>query len=385
MTKTRLLAGVAMHSLAEFRDIYRDWLTGAALPLWAARGVDPAGGFHELLDGDGRPLAVPRRSRVQGRQSFVFAYAGRLGWDGPWAKTAPVGLAWLDRYCRRDDGLYATLSAPDGVVLDSRAMTYDQAFILLAAAELHRHDARAGWDDGASALMSRIVALRGLPQGGFAEQDGRFLSNPHMHLFEACLAWMDAGVCDIWADTARAIAILALDRFFDTEKGVLGEVFDADWALAAGAAGDCIEPGHQFEWAWLLERWARLADEPRAHQAAKALFAAGERGVNAHGLAVDETDAGMRPRLATARLWPQTERLKASLLLGREDEGRAAAAALWRYLQTPLPGLWRDKAGPDGCLVDEPSPASSLYHIICAVAALDEYRPSPGGETVDRG
>jgi mannose-6-phosphate isomerase len=90
---------------------------------------------------------------------------------------------------------------------------------------------------------------------------------------------------------------------------------------------------------------------------------------------MDETGRDLAPRRATARLWPQTERLKAALLLRRDGEARAAAQGLWQYLQTPRAGLWRDKMREDGTLVEEPAPASSLYHIICAVASLKEYGP----------
>lgn len=361
-----------MHFLEQFRTRYWDWLTRAALPLWAEQGVDPAGGFHELLDQKGRAAAAPRRSRVQARQSFAFAYAGRLGWDGPWDRIAPVGLAYLDRHCRRDDGLYAALSAPGGAVLDATAMTYDQAFVLLAAAERHRHDPRAGWDSKAFVLLDRLETLRRHPGGGFVEADGRFLSNPHMHLFEAGLAWIEAGGGSRWHNLATMIADLAMDHFLDDGRGVLREVFDAQWFAATGDAGEIIEPGHQFEWSWLLERWSRVTGDARAHDVAMVLFDAGERGVNVRGLAIDETDTTMRPRRASARLWPQTERLKAALLLGRDTQAQAAAEGLWRYLQTPIPGLWRDKLGEDGGFVDEPAPASSLYHIICAVASLRE-------------
>jgi mannose-6-phosphate isomerase len=47
-----------------------------------------------------------------------------------------------------------------------------------------------------------------------------------------------------------------------------------------------------------------------------------------------------------------------------------AGQGLWRYLQTPTIGLWRDSALPSGGFVDEPAPASSFYHIIGAVQAL---------------
>jgi mannose-6-phosphate isomerase len=35
-------------------------------------------------------------------------------------------------------------------------------------------------------------------------------------------------------------------------------------------------------------------------------------------------------------------------------------------------GLWRDKQKADGSFVDEPAPASSFYHILCAIYELDD-------------
>lgn len=354
--------------------VYWDWLTDSALPLWAAAGVDRAqNSFEELLDMEGKPVQAPRRARVQGRQSFVFAYAGTLGWDGPWRKVAGLGLDYLERCYRRPDGLYATLAGPDGAVIDQAAMTYDQAFAILAAAALHRHGLGPG-EGYALGLLGRIETLRRHVEGGFIEAGPRFLSNPHMHLFEAALAWIEAGGQDRWRELAQEIATLALTSFIDRERGVLLEQFDAAWAPAPGDAGDIVEPGHLFEWSWLLERWFRLGGGEAAHMAAVMLFDAGARSVDAaRNVAMDETGRDLKPRRATARLWPQTERLKAALLLDREEEARAAAKGLWQYLQTPRPGLWRDKMSVDGRFVEEASPASSLYHIICAVASLKEY------------
>jgi mannose-1-phosphate guanylyltransferase/mannose-6-phosphate isomerase len=361
-------------SLKDYGTSYTAWLFQFALPLWSDVGVDTAqGAFREMLALDGTPVPAPHRARVQGRQSFVFAHAGKLGWDGPWARAAGIGLACLERNYRRADGLYSTLAGPDLAVTDITAMTYDQAFVLLAASALHEQGMGPG-EDHALALMSRIEVSRRHPAGGFVEADGRFLSNPHMHLLEAALGWIEAGGKPYWTGIAGEIIALALERFIDPQKKLLRECFAADWQPAAGDAGEVVEPGHQFEWAWLLERWARLRGDARAHDAALLLFAAGTRGVDrARNVAVDETDTGLRPRRATARLWPQTERLKAALLLGEGDEARAAAAGLWQYLQTPRPGLWRDRMLADGSFVDEPAPASSLYHVICAVASLQEW------------
>ena len=358
----------------DWTNRYWSWLNVSALPLWAGAGVDRIQcGFEELLDCHGNPVRVARRARVQGRQSFVFAYAGTLGWDGPWRDIAPLGLDFLERRYRRQDGLYATLAGPDGTIVDPAAMTYDQTFAMLAAAALNQHGLGLG-EGYALDLLDRVERLRRHPAGGFTEHGSRFLSNPHMHLFEAALAWVEAGGCERWHGLARDMVDLALASFIDREHGVLLENFAADWSAAAGDAGNSVEPGHLFEWSWLLERWARLSGDGAAHDAAILLFESGSRGVDpARNVAPDETDKALRPRRATARLWPQAERLKAALLLRRADEARAAAQGLWQYLDTPKPGLWRDKMREDGGFVEEPSPASTLYHVICAVAALKEY------------
>lgn len=355
-------------------ETYWTWLTASALPLWASAGVDRAnGGFQELLGRDGRPVPAPRRARVQGRQSFVFAYAGRLGWDGPWREVAGVGLDYLERCYRRQDGLYSTLAAPDGVVIDQTAMTYDQTFAMLAAAALQHHGMGPG-EAYALGLLDRIEALRRHPGGGFIEPGPRFLSNPHMHLFEAALAWIEAGGQERWRALAGEVAALALKFFIDPKHGVLLENFAPDWSAAPGEAGDSVEPGHLFEWSWLLERWAQLGGGGAAHAAAVMLFESASRSIDpARNAAMDETDRMLKPRRPTARLWPQTERLKAALLLRHESEARAAAEGLWKYLQTPVAGLWHDKMREDGSFVQEPAPASSFYHVICAVASLKDY------------
>ncbi len=83
------------------------------------------------------------------------------------------------------------------------------------------------------------------------------------------------------------------------------------------------------------------------------------------------------PHDAGARLWPQTERLKAASIAARlTGEARyftmavSAAEGLMRYLDTPIAGLWRDRIDVDGKVVDEPAPASSFYHLVAAVGEI---------------
>src|SRR5262249_12534375 len=150
-------------------------------------------------------------------------------------------------------------------------------------------------------------------------------------------------------DLAEKLATLALSRFIDPQSGFLREYFDVDWRPLPGPAGRVVEPGHQFEWAWLLDRWGERTGAAGARAAAHRLYRCGRAGVGRlREVAVDELDDTGAVSRASARLWPQTEWIKASLRLADGSAERAdyladaslACGGLWRYLETPTPGLW---------------------------------------------
>ena len=175
-----------------------------------------------------------------------------------------------------------------------------------------------------------------------------------------------------------------MEHFIDRETGALREFFDHDWAPMPGDKGRIVEPGHQFEWAWLLLRWAERRGNADALVKARRLFEIGEQ----YGIAQPRDVAVMTlfddfsVADPIARLWPQAEWLKsairfAALTQGEERErylrsAVRAATALQRFLDTPVKGLWRDKQQADGSFIDEPAPASSFYHILCAIYELDD-------------
>jgi mannose-1-phosphate guanylyltransferase/mannose-6-phosphate isomerase len=362
-------------TLGEQAEAFDRWMRFDALPLWATLGVDEDGSFHEALDDQGAYTGEFRRARVQARQAYVFSVAGAAGWTGPWRRLVREGLDRFEATNMRPDGLYRTRVSNRGEVLDDTASLYDQAFALLAFAAA----AKAGVET--ERMAARAQALREAlgvlahPAGGWREDGGHpYQANAHMHLLEACLAWEALEPVGAWTTMADEIVGLARRHFIDPEGGFLREFFKADWTPAAGEAGSLIEPGHQFEWAWLLTRWGRARGDGWAAEAANRLFEAGLRGVDAaRGVAIDELDDRLRVRSARARLWPQTEWLKAALILdGDVPKGRAAEAleGLNAYLEPS--GLWRDKQKADGDFVREPAPASSLYHIAAAWIQLQE-------------
>lgn len=362
--------GSAVDDAREVRDQLKGWLLERAYPLWATAGRD--GGFYEKIAQDGRPVEGPRRVRVATRQIYAYAVAGELGWNGPWREVVEDGLGLLTERYLRPDGLFRVLVSADGAPLDEEPAPYEQAFAMLALSAAQK---ALGGDFETRAVRTReaLKAMHGRLDGGFFDQlphAAPLRANPHMHLFEAAQAWAAVGADPGWRAMAQDIGRVAVSRMIDRRTGALCELFDENWRPADGAD---VEPGHQFEWGWLLLRFG-------ANSEALRLIEVGERhGVDPErGVAFNSLCADLKPRDLTARLWPQTERLKAGVaaaLETGEDRYWAMAAdagrGLQKYLATETPGLWLDRMNPDGSFIDEPAPASSFYHIVGAILDLD--------------
>lgn len=360
---------------AAWRDA-RAWLFEEALPLWADAGVDPAGGFHDQIGDDRRPVAAPKRLRVQGRQIFVYAEAARLGWDGPWREMVRHGLDYLARHAPEPGRIYPSF------FFDGRTKgeeTYGQAFVLLGLAHGRRALGDAAAEIQALDLLAVMRARLGRPDGGFVEiaaPEAPFQSNPHMHLYEAALAWRSVSADPAWTGLAADMRRLALEVFIDPATGRLLEFFDADGAPVAGPLGREVWPGHLYEWATLL-MLDGAGDDDEAERLARL---AAETGVDRdREVAIFSQDvADGAPIDRSARLWAQTERLRACVLLHQRSddagfwgqEALKAYGALKAYLAAPGGGLWRDRMDVEGRLDAEPAKATSLYHIMGAYAAL---------------
>ena len=137
---------------------------------------------------------------------------------------------------------------------------------------------------------------------------------------------------------------------------------------------EVLEPGHHYEWAFLLDRWAKLTGRDRPAEVAKLIAFADAKGLDQkRRVAINGIKLDGSAYDATARLWPQTERIRAYLIDRHDgDEERIAEAieTLARYLNTPLPGLWYENLAADGRFVVEAGPATSLYHVVGAIAEL---------------
>ena len=362
-------------TLSTPQDQVCDWLFRQALPLWAQAGIDADGRFFEKLDFDGRPITgLPRRTRVQARQVYVFAEAAVLGWPEGEA-VARRGLDALIRDHRRGDGLWVRATDDAGAVIDATPDLYDLAFVLFALAAAHR----VLKDDRALPLalstLAAIDARMADPQhGGWQESLPPVLprrQNPHMHMLEALLAWQAIAPGPAFKAAARRVLHLFATRFFDADAAVLGEYFTADWSFAKGAAGQVAEPGHHLEWVWLLDSAGQTGFDGHGDRA-DALFATAlTRGFDAEGYALREIgrDGGVLD--GGRRLWGQSEAIRTLALRGETDHAlRLLDAVFATHLATATPGLWIDSYDAEGRPQDASVPASTLYHLMTAFSAL---------------
>ena len=356
------------------------WLRSKALPIWCTLGQNDSGAFEESLALDGRRVRSSKRARVQARQIYAYGQAGMMGWQGPWRRAVESGMDYLDQRFTRPDGLIRSVLDMDGQPIDEHASLYDQAFLLLALAIARRSLDRADMEVRAAKVRELLLMERS-HKGGLTEVGTKpYQANPLMHMLEASMGWEAVSADEGWRDLSDSIVAIARTRLIDQKSGLIGEFFDENWTPPGDRRSELIEPGHQLEWSGLLAQHARARGDSELKDLAWSLYLSGLDGYDPHKeVIIDSRNINGTVRSERARLWPQTEWLKASLIFATLlDDGRRefclnqaarAEASLWRYL-TPE-GLWKDKLLEIGRFIDEPAPASSFYHIIAAYAEVE--------------
>jgi mannose/cellobiose epimerase-like protein (N-acyl-D-glucosamine 2-epimerase family) len=367
----------------------RDWAIHKAFPLWADAGFDHQHGrFEERLSLRAERIpGAPVRLMVQARQIYSYALAARREWHPNSQSLIEESYASMvrDFYSRDDLGGWIYSIRRDGTIAEARRDLYAHAFVLLAIAS---YVAATGKRE-ALALADETLAFvdrqMNAPQGGgyldaWPPVDAIRRQNPHMHMFEALLSlWSSSGAAR-YLVRAEALFSLFQTRFFLPESGVLCEYFNAALEPAEGTAGKLVEPGHHYEWIWLLRRFERASGHSVQAYVDALYMHADTHGYDRDGLIVDEVLIDGSHRTRSRRTWPVTEALKANVTeaeRGREKAaGKATALAelLRRYFLTSNPsGGWIDRLDEKGSPAIDFMPASTLYHVICAIDELDHF------------
>ena len=375
-------------------QLTRLWLLEHVCPYWHERIVDPQGGFFEGLDGDGRALVSPFKTVLnQARLTYVFSHASVMGGGDVMRGAADHGFDFLRRASVLTgcfEGWHRTTTS-QGEIIDPVCDAYDQAFAIFAMAWYHRasglpeavHLAEQAW----GFLESHLADAS---QGGFFEEYPSTdklprRQNPHMHLLEAVLAMHAATGHVVWLDRASRLITLFIRVFFDEKTGSLAEFFDAVWQPAEGAPGLLREPGHQFEWVWLLHQYMLQAGTTTGidlEAYASRLFDFGSRhGIDAagplQGLVFDAVTAQGFEIATSKLLWPQTEYIKACIARHEATNDpffRQMAVSHMALIRTHFfrsdGANWINHVARDGAALVTQTPSRVLYHLFLAASEL---------------
>ncbi|MGE8068520.1 AGE family epimerase/isomerase [Pseudomonas sp. NPDC089569] len=347
------------------------------VPLWQGPGWNADMALpYEALDAEHRPLP-PQRYRAMACARQLFLFSSLIG-EVPNAQERAAALfRSLQRHFHdAEHGGWFYSIDPHGAPLDSRKDLYTHAFILFACAHY--------WDKVREPLVESVLnaALEVITRR-FATGDGLYeadlnrdwstlcsgpLQNPLMHLAEAFLATLSVRE-DLAVERALVELCTAMQkRFIDARHGVLME-------KPLGAVDNWFEPGHQFEWYFLLQSSPLLRDS-KLHASLERAFAFTEQ------LGVDQQTGAVRAMLdlgpeggsrdATQRIWAQAEYLRALTL--RPGSEAAILRQLRALQQRSLhAGGWYECRDEHGEVSRRDMPSTTPYHLATCYQGLADY------------
>ena len=199
--------------------------------------------------------------------------------------------------------------------------------------------------------------------------------NPHMHLFEGFIALFQATRNAKYLARGAEIFGVFSSRFFRPDHGWICEYLTEDLVPLPGQRGRICEPGHHYEWIWLLRQFERASGRSVASYCTALYDHADRYGWDKEGFIVDEVESTGAVLKGSRRSWPHTEALKANIVegeAGRPGCDSKAAHCVSRLMDTymgrPISGGWIDHVDESGQPIVAMMPASTLYHVFCGTA-----------------
>jgi mannose-6-phosphate isomerase len=362
---TALFASVQQH----FLDVI--------VPLWQGPGWNANMALpYEALDAEQHALP-PQRYRAMACARQLFVFASLIGQVPAAEERAAALFRSLQRHFHDAEhgGWFYSVDA-QCAPLDQRKDLYTHAFILFACAHY--------WDKVREPLVESVLnaALEVVSQR-FATGDGLYeatlerdwscldsgpLQNPLMHLAEAFLATLSVRE-DLAVQQALVELCTAMQkRFIDPQHGVLME-------KPLDAVDNWFEPGHQFEWYFLLES-SELLRGSKLHDSLERAFTFTEQ------LGVEQQTGAVRAMLdlgpdggsrdATQRIWAQAEYLRALTL--RPHSEAVVLRQLQALKQHSLHAHgWYECRDEHGEVSRRDMPSTTPYHLATCYRGLADY------------
>jgi mannose-6-phosphate isomerase len=360
---TALFASVQQH----FQEVI--------VPLWQSPGWNADMALpYEALDAGHQPLP-PQRYRAMACARQLYLFSSMIG-EVPAAEARAAALfrSLQQHFHDAEHGGWFYSIDPQGAPLDLRKDLYTHAFILFACAHY--------WAKVREPLVESVLnaALEVIGQR-FATGDGLYeasldrdwsslasgpLQNPLMHLAEAFLATLSVRE-DIAVQRALVELCTAMHkRFIDPQQNVLME-------KPLGAVDNWFEPGHQFEWYFLLES-SPLLRGCRLHTSLDRAFALTEQwGVDPQtGAVAAMLDLDGCAKDATQRIWAQAEYLRALTLRPNSEASvqRQLKALQQRFLHS---AGWHECRDENGEVSRKDMPSTTPYHLATCYQGLADY------------
>lgn len=357
------------------------------VPKWYGAFSDPQGGFYERLGKGFKPVSTGQRRLVtQCRQLSIYSHASLLK-NKRLYKNLKAQFEYIcDRYHDPETGLWHFALEDGGAIADRTCDLYALSFVIFACSHYYTAtgDARAAnTARGVLDLVDRRFRLPGLP--GFAEAldvRGRPLpqvrrQNPHMHLLEACLFAYETWNDPAYAAMADEMVALFYGHFYKTGKQGLCEFFTDD-LRPHPERGERLEPGHYFEWVWLLKRHGAMTGENDRHDAVafELLDWANRYGWDAeYGGIYDTVAPDGHVLAATKRIWPFCEALKANALMLDSAPDRQALkdrmssmVSVFNRKYMLERGFWTEWLNRDLTPAADYMPGTTPYHVYFGIA-----------------
>ncbi|MGP4954964.1 AGE family epimerase/isomerase [Pseudomonas helleri] len=347
------------------------------VPLWQGPGWNAELALpYEALSPAHQPLPPQRyRAMACARQLYVFASLI----DDPAFPAAAERAAALFRSLQShfhdaEHGGWFYSIDPHGAPLDQRKDLYTHAFIIFACAhywaKVREPLVESVLNAALQVVLEQFSTGNGLYEASL-DQDWSSLGsgplqNPLMHLAEAFLATLS-----VREDPTVQSALLALTDAM--QQHFIEPVHNVMLEKPRGAVDNWFEPGHQFEWLFLLASSPLLRGTALHGSLDRAFGFAEQVGVDPQSGAVCgmlAPDGTLRD--GTQRIWAQAEYLRALTLRpeGAERVQRQLLALQQRFLYT---GGWYECRDGQGNVSREDMPSTTPYHLATCYSGLAQY------------